>query len=462
MNRQNTIQNTLLAFAFALLAVLGAAAPALAATDLTITTGLQSFVRTDAPVVRASVGDSEIAEVIAVNKYEVRLLAKKPGRTDLAIWLKDAGSEKGERRITYRVQVSADLSGLRRMLERDPVMKGVILLADGQRVVLDGEVPSEAASTRLTKLADLYIGKEGYANLTRLAGKKMVSVEIKFAAVSTQTLRALGFSFEKLGSKFIGAAYSPNTLTNGLLVSDNGVLGLEYDRSIPVSEAFNLAFGSFADSFLTILSALNSTNLAQILASPTLQVRSGEEASFIAGGEIPIPVPQGGGQTGSITIDYREFGVKLKIAPTVLDDERIILDVEPEVSDLEFSNALQLQGFTVPAISKRGTKTSVELRDGQSFVLAGLVQNSTSNIEEKVPYIGNIPILGMFFKRVRTQRDLEELIIVATPRLVDANDMPAPQQLPGEEVQDYEPSINDILLDRNELDRRLAEHGLLP
>ncbi len=106
--------------------------------------------------------------------------------------------------------------------------------------------------------------------------------------------------------------------------------------------------------------------------------------------------------------------------------------------------------------------TSVELRDGQSFVLAGLIQNASSNIEEKVPYLGNIPVLGMFFKRVRTQRDMEELIIVATPRLVSAEDMPAPANLPGQEVADYEPSIADIIMDRNELDRRLAEHGLLP
>jgi len=452
---------TRLSFVFVLILAALAAGPALAKT-VEITTGLQSFVRTDQTVVRASVGDGDVAEVLAVNKFEVRMLGKKPGRTNLSVWVKDAGTARGERRLDYFIHVVPDLNGLRRIIQRDPALKNAKIYSDGGRVVIDGEVPSEAAATKLNKIADLYIGKDSYANLTRLAGKKMVSVEIKFAAVATQTLRALGFSFEKLGEKFIGAAYSPTTLTNGILVSDEGGLVLEYDRSIPVGEAFNLAFGSFADSFLTILSALNSTNLAQILASPTLQVRSGEEASFIAGGEIPIPVPQSGSQTGSITIEYREFGVQLKIAPTVLDNERIILDVEPLVSELEFSNALQLQGFTVPAIRKRGTKTSVELRDGQSFVLAGLIQNASSNIEEKVPYLGNIPVLGMFFKRVRTQRDLEELIIVATPRLVDAEDMPEPAALPGQEVADYEPTVADIIMDRNELDRRIAEHGLLP
>src|ERR1700753_3402570 len=142
-----------------------------------------------------------------------------------------------------------------------------------------------------------------------------------------------------------------------------------------------------------VVSALNSANLAQILAKPTLLVRSGESASFLAGGQIPVPVPLGGSVSNAITIDYHKFGVQLKLKATVLDDKRIVINVNPEVSELDPTNAVQIQGYTVPAIKTRSTDTTIELGDGQSFVLAGLMYSSDASQGSKVPGIGDLPVI---------------------------------------------------------------------
>jgi pilus assembly protein CpaC len=172
-------------------------------------------------------------------------------------------------------------------------------------------------------------------------------------------------------------------------------------------------------------------------------------------------VTQSGEANGAITIEYRKFGVQLHVHATVLSPNRIVLRVNPEVSELDFQNALTLQGFNVPAMRVRSTDTSIELGDGQSFVLAGLMYSSHSNIEEKVPGLGSLPVIGDFFKRSQNSAEQQELIIVATPRLVspmEARDVP---KLPGEGLS-YSPSLSDTLLNTKQLDHYAGEYGLAP
>ncbi len=181
-------------------------------------------------------------------------------------------------------------------------------------------------------------------------------------------MKVLGLNLQKLGSGFQFAVTAPSTV-NSFQFSPSGGLGL--DTSLPLSKAFNLLLAWPGTDLLSVISALGSVNLAQVLAEPTLLVRSGDEANFLAGGEIPIPVPQSGQGNGTIAIQYRKFGVQLNVHATVLNSDRIVIRINPEVSELDYQNALTLQGFNVPAIRARSTDTTIELGDGQSFVLAG-------------------------------------------------------------------------------------------
>ena len=190
-------------------------------------------------------------------------------------------------------------------------------------------------------------------------------------------------------------------------------------------------------------------------------MRSGDDASFLAGGEIPIPVSQSGQTNGAIAIQYRKFGVQLHVQATAMSDNRIVIRVNPEVSELDYQNALTLQGFNIPAIRARSTDTTIELGDGQSFVLAGLMYSDSSNIEEKVPGLGDLPIVGDFFKRSQNSGEQQELIIVATPHLVSAMAPGAVPKLPGEGVA-YAPSSADMMLNAKQLDRFTTQYGLAP
>ncbi|QZP08720.1 pilus assembly protein N-terminal domain-containing protein [Caenibius sp. WL] len=281
-------------------------------------------------------------------------------------------------------------------------------------------------------------GGAGFAG----AGEKVVAVDVQFAAVSSSTLKALGFNFSKLSGDLQGAVVSPSTLNSASFGSG----GLTLDTSAPIQSAFNLFLSAPKRGIGAVLSALSSNGLSQLLAQPTLLVRSGETAEFLAGGEFPVPVPSGNGTGGNtISIDYKEFGVKLKVTPVVLSRDNIILRLAPEVSELDYGNGVQLQGYVVPGIRRRSAETTVELGSGQSFVIAGLNYSMSSVTKDKLPLLGDIPIIGAFFKRQQNQKERQELIIVATPRLVDPlhpDDVPP---LPGANA-DIVPTFGEMVV----------------
>ena len=261
-----------------------------------------------------------------------------------------------------------------------------------------------------------------------VAGEQVVAVDVQFAAISSSTLKALGFNFAKLSGDLQGAIVSPSTLTSASFSRD----GSRIDASVPIQNAFNLFLSSPNRGVSAVLSALSSNGLSELLAQPTLLVRSGEQASFLAGGEIPVPVPQASAGSGSaISIQYKEFGVRLAVTPFVLSKDNIVLKIAPEVSELDYANGVQLQGYVIPGLRRRSAETTVELGSGQSFVIAGLSYSSQSVTRDKTPLLGDIPVLGAFFRRQQSQKERQELVIVATPRLVgpvQAANMPP---LPG-------------------------------
>ena len=291
-------------------------------------------------------------------------------------------------------------------------------------------------------------------------GGQVVAVDVQFAAVSSSTLRALGFNFSKLSGDIQGAVVAPSTITS----ANFSASGLSLQNTVPLQNAFNLFLSAPNRGVGAVLSALSSNGLSELLAQPTLLARSGEKASFLAGGEIPVPVPGTTGTSGSngtITVQYKEFGVRLSVTPFVLSGDQIVLKIAPEVSELDYSIGVQLGGYTIPGLRRRSAETTVELGSGQSFVIAGLSYSTSSNTREKTPFLGDIPVLGTFFKRQQNQKERQELIIVATPRLVApvaAADLPP---LPGSATARIDPTVGDMILGKDGLGQNATPFGVV-
>ena len=312
------------------------------------------------------------------------------------------------------------------------------LLAGEARVSVFGRDGTLMDETLLTVSSGVGGREAGALPSPRIvAGEQVVAVDVQFAAVSSSTLKALGFNFSKLSGDIQGAIVSPSSLNSASF----GPGGSSVDASVPIQNAFNLFLSAPNRGINAVLSALSSNGLSELLAQPTLLVRSGEQASFLAGGEIPVPVPQASGTGNAISIQYKEFGVRLSVTPFVLSPEQIVLKIAPEVSELDYNSGVQLQGYVVPGLRRRSAETTVELGSGQSFVIAGLSYSSQSTTRDKTPILGDIPVIGAFFRRQQIQKERQELVIVATPRLVgpvQPKDLPA---LPGSLLDTQDPVV---------------------
>ena len=420
------------------------------AQDVTVPMGGQQVVSIDGEISRIAVGDPQVADVKLVSARELRVLGEKTGTTDLLVWRRGEGKPD-----TIHLAVGADVAGLKAAFAADPDLAGLTVNDTGKSVVISGRLPSNSAHDRAMALAHAELGKDA-ADITTVGQSQMVAVEVRFAAVSSTALKALGMNLQRLGnSGFQFSSNTPNTVKDFSF----GGGDLSVTGSLPLAQAFNLLMAWPGADFLGVVSALNSANLATVLAKPTLLVKSGESASFLAGGQIPIPVPQAGSVSNAITIEYKKFGVQLKLKATVLDDHRIVINVNPEVSELDPTTAVQIQGYSVPGIKTRSTDTTIELGDGQSFVLAGLMYSSDSDMESKVPGIGDLPVVGTFFKQSQHSRERQELIIIATPRLVSPMKPGETGPLPGEDIH-YNPGLGETLANTSQLDRAQVQYGL--
>lgn len=344
-------------------------------------------------------------------------------QTDVPLHVKDQRTLSTPRAIG---RVEVDREGIVSIAAPSPRSLRLTALGEGEATVsvYDGEGVLITRST-VRVAAD----EAASAPIVR-AGEQVVAVDVQFAAVSSTTLKALGFNFSKLSGDIQGAIVSPSSLTSASFTPQ----GLALEATAPIQNAFNLFLSAPNRGIGAVLSALSSNGLSQLLAQPTLLVRSGEQASFLAGGEFPVPVPQASGTGTSLSIQYKEFGVRLSVTPFVLSKDHIVLKIAPEVSELDYNNGVQLQGYVVPGLRRRSAETTVELGSGQSFVIAGLSYSNQSITKEKTPLLGDIPVLGAFFKRQQNQKEKQELIIVATPRLVapvKAEELPP---LPGAEA----------------------------
>jgi pilus assembly protein CpaC len=384
------------------------------------------IVNTRAPYKRVSIAAPDVADINPIGPTNVLVTAKKAGTTQMIVW------DDGERSQVIDVAVAVDIDTLRDQLKKMfPTAKIEATMAQGQ-VVLRGRVPSTTIAEQAVQLAQPFAPK--VLNFLEVSGGQQIMLQVRFAEVSRSATNALGVNFGFTdGRSFLGSNIG-QVSPFGIREFANQATGLATPG--PASSVTLFGRGMFGQVALDYyIQSLRQNNLLRVLAEPTLTTMSGQEASFLAGGEFPIPVTQGGG-TGAggtaVTIEYRTFGVKLNFVPIVLGDGRIRLKVSPEVSDLDFTTAVRFNGFVIPGLTQRKLTTVVELGEGQTLALAGLLNNNVSATKDVTPILGDLPVVGALFRSVRYQRKETELIVIVTPRLAEAMNPAQVPPLPGE------------------------------
>lgn len=381
---------------------------------------------TRAPYKRVSIGAPEIADVNAIGPNNILVTAKKPGTTQLIVW------DDSDRSQVVDVAVSIDLAALQEQFKQQfPGSKIDVIMANGQ-VVLRGQAPSLLVAEQAAQLAAPFAPK--VLNFIEISGGQQVMLQVRFAEVSRSATNQLGFNFGTTDGKSV---FGSNIGTGPLgLGAGSGNAGAALVVPSPSPAVTLFGTGGIGNTqFAYYIQALRQNNLLRVLAEPNLTAMSGQEASFLAGGSFPVPVTQGGGAGGgapAITVEYRSFGVKLTFTPVVLGDGKIRLKVAPEVSDLDFTTAVQFGGYVIPGLTERKLQTTIELREGQTFALAGLLNNNVSATKDVTPVLGDLPVVGALFRSVRYQRKETELVVIVTPRLVEGLNPAQVPALPGE------------------------------
>ena len=421
---------TAVVVAAALLSAAAAQAPAqkpAGVRDLFVTVGKSLVMESPAVIQRVSVANPELAEAVAINPKEVLINGKAPGETSLILW------QQGGVRLLFDLHVRANTARqdtIREQLQQELAGQDVTVTVEGENVFLRGTVKDLVAAERALAIAAT-LGKP--VNLLHVKVppvEQQILLKVRFANVDRAATSDLGANLFS-----IGALNTPGSVTTGQfgaprvdITGDRGAGGGAAGFSL--TDALNVFLFRADLNLGATIRALQSKRLLEILAEPNLLTINGKAASFLAGGEFPVPIVQAGmGGAGAVTIQWREFGVRLNFVPTVTPRGTIRLQVMPEVSSLDFANALTISGFTVPAISTRRVQTEIELESGQSFAIAGLLDNRVMETLSKVPGIGDIPLLGKLFQSRSRTRNNTELLVVVTPEVV--RPIPAGQPVPA-------------------------------
>jgi pilus assembly protein CpaC len=382
-----------------------------------LTVGRSTVLTTDFNVVRIAVTNPAVADAVVVAPREVLVDGKGPGTVSLILW-------GDSLRKQYDVVVEPGVSVLQQHLAQLFPGEDIRVSVSDEAVILSGEVSSNTVSLRAAEIASASASKLRVINMLELPGgaeSQQVMLQVRFAEVNRRALTELGVSFFSTRSDF-----TARTTTQQFAAPD-------FDDSEPgglvFSDFLNLFFFHREQGLGGLVKALQSRGYFQSLAEPNLIAYNGQEASFLAGGEFPVPVVQG--NTGTVTVDYREFGIRLTFTPTIAGDV-IRLKVAPEVSALDFANGVTLSGFRIPALTKRRAETDVELRDGQSFAIAGLLDNISQEDNAAIPILSKIPIIGNLFKSKADRAERTELMVLITPRLVRPLDPDEVPPLPNQ------------------------------
>lgn len=397
--------------------------------------------RVDAPFATIVAGSPDIVDVKSLSDHLIYVQGKQTGTTNVILFdssMKQIG--------ILDVEVVIDTGNLQQNIRTGTGMQGIRVSASEGQVVLSGTATDAVAAERAMAIATGSVAKGGtVVNAMSVAAPQQVMLEVRFLEVNRDAGRNLGVNLyaanangTNVGNTGLGAATANRVPIGGV----NGAVGAPPTGSLPVLGTLGTLIGSTAGgaapapfgSLLTsiirtsnggsvdlLISALETKGLARRLAEPNLTTLSGEAARFLAGGEFPVPVASTAGTAGlvpTVTIEFKKFGVELAFVPTVLSRGVINLRVEPSVSELDFANAVSIAGTTIPALTRRDARTTVELRDGQSFAVAGLLQTRNRQDVSQLPWIGSVPVIGSLFSSKSYQQEETDLVIIVTPRLV--------------------------------------------
>jgi pilus assembly protein CpaC len=392
------------------------------APQISATVGKSIVLRLPAPVKRMSVGNKDVADVILINPSEIYLLGKSVGSTNVILWSKSGQS------TVIDVSVGLDTAPLQSKVQQLlPGENKVRVAAAGDSLVVSGSVSDAVKADRVLALAEAYANKK-VVNMLQVAAPQQVMLEVKIAEVSKSLL-------DKLGARITATEHSTGlSLISGFLFGGVGTFP-NLSGSLSIDKPGDIK-----------IEAEKQDGLVKILAEPNIIAMSGQEGSFLAGGRIFIPVPQAGVGGTVVTLEEREFGVGLRFTPTVLDGGRINLRVTPEVSEVsQTGTVISAEGVgssILPTITTRRASTTVQLRDGQSFAIGGLIKNNVTETMKALPVLGELPIIGALFRSSEFQNDKTELLFVVTPRLVKP--LPPDYKLPTDNFN--EPSRSEFFL----------------
>lgn len=415
---------------------------------LKLTVNKTALVKTNAPYKRVSVGQPEIADVNPIGPGNILITAKKAGVTQVIIW------DDNERSQVIDVTVEVDLQAMQDLLKSMfPGSKIEVSNLNGT-IALRGRVPNLETAEQAYAVASPYSQK--VLNFLEVSGGKQVMLQVRFAEVSRSASNQLGINFNYASGAFLGGSNIGQVNPSSRLLGEGPVGGGSPNNGVNLSSATAVnpsvtlyGGGQIGNFYLEyFIQTLRQNNLLRVLAEPNLLALSGQQATFLAGGEFPVPVTQGGGTGGvAVTVEYRQFGVRLNFTPVILGDGRIRLKVAPEVSDLDFTTAVRLNGYVIPGLTSRKVETSIELAEGQTFAIAGLLHNSMTANKDVTPLLGDLPIVGALFRSVRYQRKETELVVLVTPRLVSPMNPDEVPAVPGENWKD--PSENELFWNRD-------------
>ena len=400
---------------YVLILLIAVAAPRPAFADdampVKLLVGRSAIVDVGTAISRVSLTSADIADAVVTSSSQLLVNGKMPGTISMYVWERSGGLHR------YEVVVQRDLARLHEQLQRLFPGESIDAQSSGKGVVLSGRVSNKEVFDKAAIVAGGYVEKaDEIVNMLQVmesTASNQVLLRVRFAEVSRSAVTNLGASL------FTGATGYKDVLARSTTTTPAPVFNND-DPNNP-----KLVFSDFLNLFLfdakhnlgAVIQALTSKGQFQSLAEPNLVAESGKEASFLAGGEFPVPVAQGSGANLAISVQYKEFGVRLNFTP-VIHGDRVHLKVRPEVSTLDFANGVLLSGFRIPALSTRRTETEVDLVDNQTFAIAGLINNSMNTTLQKIPGIGDIPILGNLFKSKAANKDQTELVVMITPQIL--------------------------------------------
>jgi pilus assembly protein CpaC len=424
-------------------AVVSAAADPPGTDSVRLLVGRSAVLDVGTTITRVSLTSADVADALVTSPTQLLINGKMPGTISMFVW------DRGGALRRYEVIVQRDLARLSEQMRDLFPGENIQVQSNGKHVVLSGTVSSKDVIEKAVNVAAGYVDKkeEVTALLQLQAGapSNQVLLRVRFAEVSRSALTELGSSFftSPLGVKnTIGRVTTEQFAAPGfqdLQYTKQGTPDSpwqDFGHDVATAEG-KFTFSDFLNLFFfnekydlgMMIKALSTKGLFQSLAEPNLVAESGKEASFLAGGEFPIPVAQGSGANIGVSVMFKEFGIRLTFTPTV-NGNRVHLKVRPEVSALDFNNAVVLGGFRIPALTTRRTETELELENGQTFVIAGLLNNTMRESLNKIPGIGDIPILGLLFKSKAAQKEQTELVVMITPQILPNNSRGVTPNLP--------------------------------